>query len=110
MTPARLSSAVVELAGGLLRPGIVTARRFVLIAMGREPHGERVEFALFWPICASSPQPPANRKRRGLEVKLYGSANATRTQDRLVYGPRLQSFGLSSRRESGERKCGRPAQ
>ena len=37
--------------------------------------GERLEFAPYWPICASSAQQPVNRKRSRLEAKIFGSAN-----------------------------------
>jgi hypothetical protein len=88
--PSRLSTAVNEtvpepltksarLSGESEKAG--TKRAGVAVCVGlplSSKHGERVEFALFWPICASSPQPPANRKRRGLEVKMSGSPSQTK--------------------------------
>src|SRR5688572_7588491 len=50
-------------------------------------HGERLEFVLYWPVYASPRQQPVNRKRFGLVVETFGSANAIRTHNLSVYDP-----------------------
>ena len=46
--------------------------------------GERLEFAPYWPICATSAQQPVNRKYYRIVVKMFGSPNRTRTSDLSV--------------------------